>query len=507
MELILIFGFLVALVWSMVALKHRQSVKEPFYLFPILGYLVILTGSVFSSEFFSIGGPIPITIDRLLLGGTFACFCLMVLSRQETMFVLNRTDVGVLVLTGVISFSTITHDFSFLGNMPASRLLFFNLLPVALYFVMRNARFNDTNLKLIAGGMVMLGIYLSITAIFETRGFGGLVFPRFIMDPDYEEFLGRGRGPFLNPVSNGVFQVVGLASLWMWWPGASTRRRAVVLCLAALMCAGIYSTFTRSVWLGLVTAAGIAVFLPSKRQAKGGMVIAAALVGIMLFPVIGEKLLSFKRDKNVTVSEMENSARLRPLFVTVATRMVVDRPLFGCGFGQYAREKYPYLQDPTSRQPLAMTKSYMQHNIFLAYVSETGIIGLGALLIMLAMFTRIAVLTWTDPTLPFWRQQFGMLLLVFLSNHAINGMFHDVSIIPMENMLMFFLAAITNNIQSRHHHALELHGVRQLWYANQQSKPHTQPPLRPGQVLHSQPLSPLQPQRRPPTTTATAQTR
>ena len=292
-------------------------------------------------------------------------------------------------------------------------------------------------------------MYLALTAIAETRGLDALVFPRYIMDPDYEEFLGRGRGPFLNPVSNGVFMVIGLTSLWMWWSGATLRRRAVILCVAAMFCVGIYSTFTRSVWMGLIFAALIAVWIPAPRQSKGGMVVAAALALVILFPVIGDKLLSFKRDKNVTVSEMQNSARLRPLFLAVALRMTADRPLFGFGFGQYAREKYPYLQDPTSRQPLSATKTYMQHNIFLAYVTETGVLGLGSLLLMLSMFARIGFRTWCNPRLSHWRRQYGLLLVVFLSNHAANGMFHDVSIIPMENMLMFFIAAITNNIYSR----------------------------------------------------------
>jgi len=315
------------------------------------------------------------------------------------------------------------------------------------------------------------------------------------MDPEFDEFLGRGRGPFLNPVSNGVFQVVGLTSLWMWWPNAPTRRRVIILCLAAVMCLGIYSTFTRSVWLGLVVAAFLAVFLPAPRQSKGGMVVAAALAGIMLFPVIGDKLISFKRDTNVTLTEMQNSARLRPLFVTVAARMFRDRPLLGCGYGQYAQEKFPYLQDPTSGQPLSATRGYFQHNIFLAILAELGIVGLAALLFMLAMFARVAILTWNDPTIPFWRQRFGMLLLVFLSNHCVNGMFHEVSIIPMENMLMFFLAAIANNVFSQHHNALELNGMRAAWYARQQE----------GMQPQLQPTLPMQ--RRSTTTTATAQTR
>ena len=175
--------------------------------------------------------------------------------------------------------------------------------------------------------------------------------------------------------------------------------------------------------------------------------------------------------------------------------MFADRPLLGCGYGQYAKEKFPYLQDPTSEQPLSATRGYFQHNIFLAMLAELGIVGLAALVFMLAMFARVAILTWNDPTIPFWRQRFGMLLLVFLSNHCVNGMFHEVSIIPMENMLMFFLAAIANNVFSQHHNALELNGMRAAWYARGQ------------QGMQPQLQSPLAMQRRSTTTTATAQTR
>ena len=483
MQLLVFFGLIIAVVWGLVALRHRQSLTRGMYLFPVLGFLVILTGSVFSSDFFSIRGPLPITIDRLLLGATVGLFCLLVLARQETVFLFNRVDISVLFLIGVLSLSTVTHDFTFMDNLPLSRLLFYYWLPVALYFVMRNCRFSDANLRFIAGGMAVLGLYLAVTAIFETRGLESLVFPRYIMSAEIAEFLGRGRGPFLNPVSNGVFQIVGLSCLWMWWPSASLRGRGVILGIALTMCIGVYSTLTRSVWMGLVVAAGITVFLPTSRQAKGAMIVAAVLVAVILLPVIGDKLISFKRDKNVTLAEMQQSAGLRPLFFTVAARMTADRPLLGCGFGQYAIEKYPYLQDPTSNQPLAKTKTYFQHNVFLAYVSETGVIGLGALLVMLAMFARVAILNWIDPTLPFWRQQFGMVLLVFLSSHCINGMFHDTSIIPMENTLMFFLAAISNNVYSRHHQALELHGLRQALLNHGDSPAPAQTQSEPGLVL------------------------
>jgi hypothetical protein len=39
-----------------------------------------------------------------------------------------------------------------------------------------------------------------------------------------------------------------------------------------------------------------------------------------------------------------------------------------------------------------------------------------------------------------------MLLAALLMVYCVNGMFHDTSIMPMTNMLLFFTAAIVNNL-------------------------------------------------------------
>ena len=449
MEFLAIIALFTALIWGMVALKFSTVFTRRFNLVPVFGFLVILLGSVFGFDFFHIsGGPIPITLDRLMLAGLAVVFVWQFAHGKQSLRRFNLIDWGVMMLTVVITLSTLMGDYTFLGNMPASRLLFFNLLPVTLYVVMRHARINDCDLKMISLGFVVLGLYLAVTAIAETRGLGAIVFPRYIMNPEFEEFFGRGRGPFLNPVSNGICMVLSLCCLWMWFPNSSLRRKVVVLGFACLMCVGIYSTLTRSVWMGLVFAALIVVFMPASKSYKGAMMIAASLLLMFLAPMLADKVFSFKRDKEVSVADMENSAKLRPMFVTVAKRMVADRPFLGVGFGQYARAKYPYLQDPTSAEPLSMTRSFMQHNIFLAYVTETGLLGLSTLVLMLSLFLRAAWMTWRDTRLSFWQRQFGLLMMAMIANHCVNGMFHDVSIIPMENMFLFFLAAMVNNIYS-----------------------------------------------------------
>jgi O-antigen ligase len=242
--------------------------------------------------------------------------------------------------------------------------------------------------------------------------------------------------------------ITGLCCTLMWWRSFDRFGKLGLIAAAGVISVGVYCTLTRSVWLALIIAAGWFIWIPVNRRAKGVMAVGALLVGLSLMPVLGEKIFSFKRDKEVTQNQMEKSAQMRPLFAIVAMNMFADRPFLGCGFGQYSRAKYPYLQDPHSGQPLAMTKSLMQHNVFLAYLTETGLLGLMSLLIALAVMIRGGLIVWMNTDLPFWPRQFGLLLMTVISCYAVNGMFHDVSIIPMANMLLFFLAGIVNNLVS-----------------------------------------------------------
>ena len=447
MPFIIFIFFVCAIVWTLalarikVPLAHLQRFN-PLH---IVGLTVILVGSVFGYEFFNIS---IITFDRLLLGGLVALAGLAWLLNKENLRIPNGMDVAILLVIGAIVFSTITHDFRFEKGLPIARLLFFYLMPLALYAVVRSAKLNSLDLAAITTGLGVLALYLALTGIAEVKQFHSIVFPRYIVESTGTEFFGRGRGPFLNPVSNGIFQVAGFCCIIFWWPKSSRRLKPFLLAAALLVAIGCYATLTRSVWVTLFLVVGIGFWLSTNQFQKGSLLIVGTLAAILLFPVLGEKVLRFKRDKNVTVEEMSDSAKLRPLFLKVATRMFEDRPMLGCGFGQYDREKYPYLQDAFTGQPLSKTKGYLQHNVFLAYLTEMGLVGLTVLLIMLGAMARSAWLLWTDLEKPIEQRQFGFLMLAVLLGFGVNGMFHDTSIMPMVNYLLFFVAGIVNNIRT-----------------------------------------------------------
>ncbi len=445
MEILILIAIPTFLVWGLVFLKHQHQTRAN--LIALLGFLILLAGSVFGYEFFHLSsGPIPVTLDRLMIVGWVALFAIFCFRGSESLGPINRADLVILALVLTIGASVVTHNWQFRDNLPVSRLLFLYLIPVAVYAVMRSTKLNVADLKwfsILLGGF---GAYLALTAIAETREWTSWVFPRYIMNSSETEFLGRGRGPFLNPVTNGFFLVTCCCAMWMWWPKTKARGKFLLLLLTGLIGIGIFCTLTRSVWLSFLLATGLFFWCPASRQTRGLLIILATVVFVASIPWVGDKVHSFKRDKQVSQADMERSAQLRPLFAIVAWNMFKDQPVFGCGFGQYSGAKYPYLQDPYSGRPLAMTKSWMQHNVFLALLTETGLVGLLILLAMLAYMAGISWSLWNNEQLDYWSRCYGLLMMVVLLNYCVNGMFHDVSIMPMYNMLLFAMFAIVNNV-------------------------------------------------------------
>ncbi len=80
-------------------------------------------------------------------------------------------------------------------------------------------------------------------------------------------------------------------------------------------------------------------------------------------------------------------------------------------------------------------------------LTETGLVGLGLFLAMLGYWARDALRLWAGTAVPLWARQQGLLLLVALSVYLINGMFHDVSVVPMANMTVFFVAGVTAGLR------------------------------------------------------------
>lgn len=442
MVAIIFIAGIVTLVWSVLALRHGGL---------LAGCLaVILVGSCFGHAFFHVSaGPLPITFDRLALAGLLVVFVVSCRTSLVDAKPLAPADwvLGLWLL--VLTLSTLTHDWHVDGSQPVATLLFFFGLPIVIYWLARQSQLAPRHLHLLFAFFAIFGLYLACTSIAERQQIWSLVYPRYIASPAHEEFFGRARGPFLNPIGCGLYLTCGLISTLLAWPRLRPFGRAAILAMAAVIVVGIYCTLTRSVWLGMGLGIVLVMALSIPKTWRVPLFVSLAIAATGLLATRGNSLSSFKRDKEVSVHDMSESAKLRPILATVAWRMFQDRPLWGHGFGQYKHVDMNYWRDPTANLPLEKAKPYVQHNVFLALLTETGLVGLALYMTLLGLWTRGAWQVWSCSQRPLAERQIGLLTLVVLTVHVTNGMFHDVSIIPMSNMLLFLIVGVCQGIAAQ----------------------------------------------------------
>ncbi len=432
MEFIFAIGALAAIAWVGAVFLRGGLVGGSL--------LVLLAGSCFGFPFFNLpAGPIPLTADRLLLAALVVQYLLFRHWGWIRPLPVTKTDYLFAAFLAALSVSTLTHDFRYHNALPVAQLVFFYAMPATLYWVARQSELNERSARWILSSFAIFGVYLCVTAIAETHQAWDFVFPRYIGSIENYEFFGRGRGPFLNPVANGLVQALGLCAALMAWPRLPRVGQLALLAVVPLFAYGMYCTLTRSVWIGAALAILILIALSTPRAWR-----VAVLGGAMFASAVGlaatwDHLQAFKRDRDLTAEDMAESAKLRPILAVVAWHMFLDRPLLGCGFGQYIQESPKYLADRTTDLPLEKARPYVQHNVFLALLTQTGLVGAGLFIALFAAWIRTAWRLWRADA-PLWVRQLALLFLAFMGAYLPNAMFQDVLIIPMINMLLFFLA-------------------------------------------------------------------
>lgn len=417
-----------------------------------LDVAILLTfGVIFGHAFFNVSaGPLPLTFPRLWTVWIFARWLWDYAQGRTTISRWGLTEIGLYGFLVYVAFQLTQTNWQFNEKKPLSYFLFFLLLPASVYFAVSNSPIDLKSMRLFRWAMVIFGGYLAFTAFCETRGPSVLVFPSYIMSPKFEEFLGRARGPFLNPVANGIAMTLAVAAAASFWNNAGRWNRPVIVGYSVALLAGVFLTYTRSVWIGAVIGIGGMVIWHMTPRTRVAFTCIALVIGVPAAIKVKELSSSFKRDKHVTVEQMEESASLRPLLAIVALEVFRDNPWFGVGYGQYMDHNRYYIAQAESSQPIQKVSVYVQHNSLFALAVETGLIGttLFALFLLGASITagRVAF----NDSIPWETRSIAWMQFAVFGSMAFNSAWHDVLVIDGNVQLLLGLAAMTTAVQRQH---------------------------------------------------------
>ena len=443
MTIIIAILALVGLLWAAI------FATRGCLLMGCVGFVVV--GYCLGHEFYQFDlGPIPLTLERVLLGGLIAAYVIQWRMGRTEPKQLQRADFVLFAFCGWLIISTFTNDWQLSkpGKIsPIWLLVAGYIMPFLVYWIARQASLSQKAVYATYAAIALFGCYLAITALAEISHQWWLVYPKYISNPKLGIHFGRARGATLQSQGLGLMLSITLGVLWTWSRNQAKPKQLLVYLMLPVFLVAIYFTYTRCVWLG--AAAGILVVMGfSLRGAWRPIAVTAVLgVGACLALYKADDIVGIQRDAGSLAAR--DSVSQRSSFTYVSWLMFQDRPLLGVGFGQFTEAKLPYLSDRSSSLYLEAIREQPHHNTFLSLLTETGIIGMLLFLAMLFYWIKNAWLMAKGPY-PTFVKQHGVLMLTALACYLGPALFFDMTYSPQGNWLIFLLAGISSGLAAKY---------------------------------------------------------
>lgn len=420
-------------VWSLILLRHGSVYG--------VALLTMVCGIFAGPPFFSIDGPMQISVDRVMWCFAIGMFVVHWKLGRVELKKLTRGDWLVIGLCVITLLSSLRGGPGPVGEHKIARWLFYLAMPVGIYFITRNAKIQKRDLITLFYLFSVIGFYVGGMAICEVTGLHALVFPRYVVDPEQFEFLGRARGPLMNPAANGILITTCIGATLAAWRVSSELARYGLAIIFVVELLGAFATLTRCVWMGVLLFLGLMIWLALNRTWRITSIVSVIIVALTLGPVAARSLATMKRDKHLSAEAALESVMLRPILGVIAWEMFKERPLVGHGYGRYLVHHKEYVQDPRWEMPLKSGVGFVQHNIVLSILVDCGLVGVAFYVGMLVWWGWMAFMLYLkSPDLE--NKSLGQMMIAALLSYAENGMFQDATIFQGIHALLMLLAGI-----------------------------------------------------------------
>ena len=245
------------------------------------------------------------------------------------------------------------------GSLDLNGLLDIILIPMVMYWVVKNLLVSSTNLKWFLYGLVIACLFICLTGLFEQ--FTGM---RVFKSSDELRYIwqdvpgGRAAGAMLNPAIYGATLGMGaLAGMCCLSQIKGKLTQAALVATIGILLYGVLASFTRSAWVSVFVVLFVAQFFISglwKRSLP--ILVIGTLVLLLIWQVIpGISIIVQRALVTKTVTQ-------RVDLLNLGWTLFLQKPFLGWGSGA--------LNDILLRQG----EDISSHNIFLTFLVDGGLV-------------------------------------------------------------------------------------------------------------------------------------
>ena len=384
--------------------------------------------------------------DRIIFLLMILLFANHVIRKEIRISNLGRIELYMVVFTLLSTISLIACganvDSTYGRNKWLNALFNLTYFPFMTYFITKNIEYQKQRVKSIFTVLCIIGVYLSLTAMFEHFGIDTLVWPKDILDSSKGTHFGRVRGPFLESVAMGrVLTVCFVCFMFMTWQFHGVKRVALYA-LALLSATSIYFTYTRGPWVGFAAVLLIIGFCQTRMRRS-----ALGLITLIMLVAIFGSASKFSLLEGTLFSKRQNTISDRIVSYKITLKMAHQNPIFGIGFGKFHSEWPNYFSDTSDVDFGGFDGS---HNTYLTMLAELGIIGSLSYLLVLLLLIRMCLNAYKNLTeeSPFEKALVAVTLAVAVM-YILTGFVSDLRWSLLQNCLAFLFFGLVSSMTAK----------------------------------------------------------
>lgn len=318
-------------------------------------------------------------------------------------------------------------------------------IPFLLVILVLRAKPTLNDLRSFVLVLCIVAGYSAVVSALWVTDLRDLIFPTWINDPGVNRGAGGARagGILMQPGDSGRFLSLVLCMVYLayqrWIRG---HGRLLLIVLGTALLVGIYLTYTRGVYLGVIPA--LIILFWQKRAGGRKTVVKRFVLVAGAAAVLSLSLLTAPTMLKSRVGD-ESTVVWRFEIWEIGLRMVPQRPLFGYGFGGYGQNAASFFEssDVITHQGLASSQPAV-HNTFLNLMIEYGLVGfLLYASILYLLFKRAA-----RSSKRLWGREGIMWMLAFISVYLIPSQFAVLQD-PAVNLIFFSTLALLAGLVHR----------------------------------------------------------